>query len=156
MGANMILRVQINPTNVSFADIVVREKGGIGTQEGAPHGVTGYFGYVLSIDGPNGLDHDPVNPGSLNTKAWNHPDEVLNEYPDQAAGGYPRWPPPIPYVWSGSFHWEIPYFWDVNEAENGDEFDNVHQLFDLSADGTMTITKRQANITRGINETHGH
>ena len=151
IGADMEVKYKIKPTNVSFNNIYVRERGVAGTPEVAPQGVTGYFSYVLSVFGGQDLEHKP-------TVGWSRPDEFQNEFADHASlnGFRWPWPPPTPYAPSGSYYWKIPVVWEVDNTLPGEFLDYVNQVFDLAADGTVTITKREAHITRGINEPDGH
>ncbi len=150
MGAGMRLFFQLKPTNVSFASISVREKGGAFTPEGAPHNVTGFFSYVLAQRGAHSLDHGP----SWN---WTSPNESDNEIDyDTAAASDSLWPPPTGIDRSGSFHWEIPVLWEIDQVADGDLVETLIQDFNLAGNGTLTITKKQAHITRGINQTDGN
>ena len=149
VGAGMDLQIQVKPTNVSFNDIFTREKGGAGTPEGAPHDVTDFFQYWLSLE-PGVLDHEPE-------VEWVQPDEDKNEWADQAWLLPDHWPPPAGTTRSGSYHWEIPLVWDLVETENGgDEFIKVNQDISISQSGTLTIKKREAQVSRGINQTDGN
>ena len=76
---------------------------------------------------------------------------------DKASQSYSLlWPPPTGIERSGRFHWEIPVVWEINRADDGDLLETLVQDFNLATDGTLTITKKQATVTRGINETDGH
>ena len=150
VGAGMSLWVGIKPTNVSFAHIYVREKGKPGTPEGMAHDVTDFFQYYLTVGGPTSLDHDAED-------VWDTPLEANNEFIDDAWCSINIWPPPQGITRSGSYHWKIPVVWNIEGVEAGEEqFATVEQLFSIDNAGTVTVEKREAKITRGINQTHGN
>ncbi len=150
MGAGMQLYFQIKPTNVSFAYIWIREKGGAMTAEGAPHNVSGFYSYLLSVRGAHYLDHVPA-------WGWSSPNESDNEVDyDTARSTSSLWPPPTGIDRGGTFNWEIPVLWEIDKVADGDLLETLIQDFSLAGNGTLTITKKQAHITRGINQTDGN
>ena len=102
------------------------------------------------MEGANSLDHDADD-------GWDVPLEDKNEYADSAWLTPVIWPPPEGTARSGSFNWKIPVVCIIEEAEAGEEqFVTVEHSFSIDNAGAVTVKKREAKITRGINQTHGN
>jgi hypothetical protein len=129
-GAGMRLNFDFAPMNVSFANVEFREVSGPATN------ITGYFtarsaaanfhnanANYIPINGSNrmmGTDTAAVNPAGY-AKPW-------------SAGGR---------------DWVIPNrFRVIGEAGEGPDFTNVTQRFEIQADGTVTVSKGAASVTR--------
>lgn len=128
-GAGMHLRAAFPPNDVSFRNSEWLEVAGPAS------GVTGYF-LALQTAGTD-LSHHP-NPSFV-------PISAANTYTsDHAAGsGFPA-------PWSaGAFQWVIPNrIKQIGGAGTGVVFTNSTQAFTIAADGTVTITKGGASVSR--------
>lgn len=119
--------VVFGPDDVSFANTQWRERPG-------PAPVTnGYFRTYRPID------HDPLRRDSpINRRNRGPVDEA--GYWDLATSTYGE---------GGTFEWVIPTLYSI-VAEEGvhHQIRDVHQQFTLAPDGTMTVTKGSATLTR--------
>lgn len=129
-GAGMRLNFDFAPMNVSFANVEMREVSGPATN------VTGYFAARTAA-----ANFHNANASYIGINGSNR---LLGT--DTAAVNLAGYPQP----WSaGGRDWVIPNrFRVVGEAGEGPEFTNVTQRFEIQADGTVTVTKGAASVTR--------
>lgn len=133
-GAYMRLNVTIGPTNVSFYRVQMLEIGRDATN------VTSYF-----------TNHWPASHSVSGADVW-HP----IGYDNLIGGGMDNcsyWGNVVPSPWSpgGGFTWPIPAIWKVGSGSTN-ALPWSDQVFSLSANGTMMITKFGKTVTRTINE----
>jgi hypothetical protein len=127
-GAGMMLRVWFGPRSVSFGNAEWLEV------PGGPSGITGYF---TAHTGQPYMDHVPnpdfVRIGADNTFSFDH----------ASSSG---WPPP----WSdGTFQWVIPNrFRSAGSTSVGELGPGTVQSFAIAADGTFTVSKQGAIVSR--------
>lgn len=126
-GAGMHTNVTVGPTSVCFGNVEWLEVG-----EDASN-VTGYFKKIKPAD----LRHHP-NPNWL---PWNDQNTGLTDH--ASLGGAPK-------PWSaGGFQWNIPNKYRVTSVGGGGHvFTTTHQVFRMQKNGTTTITKGGASVTR--------
>lgn len=126
-GAGMHTHVTVGPSSVCFSNVQWLEVAENGTS------VTGYFKKFKAAD----LRHHP-NPDWL---TWNEQNTGLTDHASLF-----RWPKP----WSaGGYQWVIPNKYRVaSVADGGHVFTTTHQVFKMKKDGTTTITKGGASVSR--------
>lgn len=132
-GAGMSVHFDYLPFDVSFGNVSA------GEVSGPASGLDGYFKDNFA---PGDLWHNSGD-GFTQIKS-NNRDSVL----DTAKGeGFPQ-------PWKkGEFHWVIPNRFKLDgETGNGKVFTNVRQSFEIDAQGTVTVTKGLAKVTRKVNE----
>ncbi len=126
-GAGMKLDITVHPTDVSFANVEMRELSGPATN------ISGYF----TDFPPSDLAHSP-KPDWI-------PLSAQNKWGDDAAfSGFPS-------PWSaGGFEWDIPVRWRVRTTVNeGVMPKNRLQTFSITgASGTSTVSKLGQSATR--------
>lgn len=125
-GAGMILSPRFGPRNVNFGNVEWLE------QPGGPSSVTGYFADLQAA----GAD-------------WNHypnPDFLrINRHLTDHAAIFGL---PAPFK-AGSFHWEIPNaFRRAATRGSGEVTVTSRQSFSIQANGTVTVSKQGASVTR--------
>jgi hypothetical protein len=136
-GAGMELTVHVRPRNVNFGWIAVREDSGPASR------ISGYFATRTAAD----LRHNATP--NFRRMGWNNslaPNAAGQMQGDTAATVQGTLPPP----WSaGSFQWIIPTRYRcTNSTGNGHVFARVRQRFTIGNDGTVTVTKHAASVTR--------
>ena len=125
-GAGMVLSPRFGPRSVNFGNVEWLE------QPGGPSSVTGYFADLQAL----GAD-------------WNHypnPDflRINRNLTDHAA----IFGLPAPFK-AGSFHWDIPNaFKRAATGGDGEVTINSVQSFSIAANGTVTVSKQGASVTR--------
>jgi hypothetical protein len=125
-GAGMWLRPRFTPGSVNFGNVEWLEV------PGPASGVSGYFQDM--VDAGADLSHHP-NPDFLRIAPG------LNDH--AAFLGLSA-----PYK-AGAFHWNIPNrFRRAGTADPGTMFVTTVQSFRIQGDGTVTVTKQGASVTR--------
>ena len=121
-GAKMKLHAIVGPTNVSFYKVQICEVGMDATN------CTGYF-----------QSNPPPSHNSGNGANQWIPLSFANQWEDYASirGSYVA----PPWQSGGSFEWPIPAQWRIGTSVNTNSMSGWNQLFELSADGTVKITK---------------
>jgi len=142
-GAEMFVDVTLGPLSVSFSGIEWRELRGPATN------VTGYF---VPLDEAGDLVHKAAPKdariGPDNSVA---PDHV--GYP---AGGPPPLPVALPEPWSkGTFEWHIPNQFRKAGSQGAGSTATTLESFTIARDGTVTVSKQGATVTRHMNESKG-
>ena len=126
LGAGMLLIVRVNPPDVSFENVEIREL------EVAAANVKGYFTTYPA----DGLIHHPNSEWTALMEGNTTRDVAL------LIGPAPPWT-------DGSFTWPIPGRWRVKGSRNEGELPVVAQTFLLeAATHTATITKFGETVTR--------
>jgi len=128
-GAGMHLNFNLQPRNVSFANIETKEV------SGPASGISGYFANYPAAN----LWHN-----SGDTFFPIGRDNALSGAQDTAA--FNGWPQP----WSkGGFEWRIPNHFRVRgEGGDGKQYTTVTQAFSISADGTSKVEKAGVSVER--------
>jgi hypothetical protein len=133
-GAHMRMNVTLQPTDVSFYNVLIKEIGKNASD------ISGYF-----------TSHPPLSHIGHGADIWHRagPDNVVDlavkfdtaEYYGSAL---------LPAPWAaGHFQWEIPTVWAVVGSTRSFTLPGwTAQVFDLANDGTMTITKLGNSVTR--------
>lgn len=129
-GVLMETDVTFRPMEVSFANTMWWER------PGPASGATGYFQEHMTVRHRKLPYHHP-NPDDLQIEAG-------NGGPTDQAGWWDFNGPFKP----GSFEWVIPTYYKVVDDGERHLIKNVHQRCDIAADGTMTVTKESATLSR--------
>ncbi|MBA3459617.1 MAG: DUF4157 domain-containing protein, partial [Deltaproteobacteria bacterium] len=131
MGAGMRLDMSLDPLNVSFNKIKIREK------PGGAHGLTGYF-RTVNAD----LSHNPESAETSvrednKTGKWDDA-HLMDDRSDP-------WPKPLQV---GSMTWDIPYLYTAGDVTDA-PFSIVRQTMGIvDSRGTVTVTKGTAAHSR--------
>ena len=130
MGAGMWLDMQLDPLNVSFNNVTIKEK------PGGAHGLSGYF------HGQSKLDHAPkAKPTQIleSNKADTQDDARLMDTSEDS------WPRPIQV---GSMSWDIPHLYTAGDATDVPFAIAKQTMGIVNSKGTVTVTKGTASTSR--------
>lgn len=137
-GAGMHLRPYIGPTNVSFYRVQIMEVG---------QPATNAWGYFIA--------HPP---GAHNYEAGADHFDIQLEYDNHwTPDSYDRASSAVfAQTWAnGGFTWHIPGKWKIGNGHTNDLANSWDQVFTLSEDGTVKVSKFGHTVTRHVNENFG-
>jgi hypothetical protein len=134
-GVNMETDITFGPMDVSFANCMWWEQPGPGTSP------TGWFKDVFLKQPGHRLPYHNPNPDDL-------PHLNMNRFGVDSAGWWDFNGPFTPS--GGSFEWVIPTFYRVVDDASRHKIKDVHQKCTIAANGTMTVEKGSATLSRPI------